>query len=240
MTTRSSAAPYLYGSVAGLAAALALFAILAGMLALASLSIGTSTTGYAAAELTVTASLLGLVAFLSGAFGGLAISAVTYAIGRAQDPDTPRFSFPVVAPIGVLLPAALSFAVMSLGATLFGSSTDGIVTVPVAPFIVIAALAGLIAGAVTVPIVTALSRRSSMGDTNEATPTSGGAFWSDVARSVGVPALAIGVGALIAIGLAEILLSTGSTVVAVAIFAGAGAVILAATALFALRPWDKK
>jgi len=240
MTTRNSAAPYLYGSIAGLAVSMALFAGLAGSLALASVSIGTASTGRPTPELTATASLLGLVVFLAGALGGLAISAATYGIGRIQDPDTPRFSFPVIAPIGILLPASLSFAVVSLGATLFGSSAEGMVTVPIATFVVIAALAGLIAGAVTAPIVDALARQSSLGDRNEATPASKQAFWSDFARAVGIPTLSIGVGALIAIGLAEILLSAESTIVTVAIFAAVGAVILAGTALLALRPWDRK
>ena len=240
MTTRNSAAPYLYGSAAGLAVSIALFAALTGTVALASISIDAASVDRLTPVLTATASLVGLVVFLSGAIGGLAISAVAYSIGRAQDPDVPRFSFPVVAPVGILLPAALSFAVMSLGTRIFGSSADGMVTVPVATFVVLAAIAGLIAGAITVPIVNTLARPASMGERNEATPRSTGVLWSDFARAVGVPALAVGVGALIAIGLAEILLSAESTIATVSIFAAAGAVILAGTALLALRPWDKR
>jgi hypothetical protein len=57
--------------------------------------------------------------------------------------------------------------------------------------------------------------------------------------AIGVPVLSIAIGALLAVGLAELLLTADSTSVSVAIFAGVGALILGATALFASRPWDR-
>jgi hypothetical protein len=51
--------------------------------------------------------------------------------------------------------------------------------------------------------------------------------------------LAIAIGALLAIGLAELLLSADSAAVSVAVFSVVGAVILGGTALFAIRPWDR-
>ena len=240
MTTRNPAAPYFAGSVAGFSVAIALFALIVGATSITTVSIGTAATGGLLPELSATGSLIGLLVFLAGAVGGLLVSAATYAVGRAQDPDTPRFSFPVVAPIGILLPAAVAFAVVSLGLSAFGTSLNGVVAVPIAEFVVVAAIAGLVAGAVTVPIVDGLSRQSSLGDANEATPPSSEAFWSDFGRAIGIPAVAIAIGALLAIGLAQVLLNADSTVVVVSVFAIVAAIILGGTTLLALRPWEKK
>jgi hypothetical protein len=239
VTNRNPATPYFAGSVAGVAIALAMMVVLVGAISLTSVSIGMAAAGRALPELTATGSVIGLIVFLAGAAGGLLVSAATYAVGRAQDPDTPRFSFPVVAPIGILLPAALAFSVVSLGLSVFGSSLDGVVSVSVTALSAAAAVAGLVAGLVTVPIVDGLARHSSIGDPNEATPPSGEAFWSDFGRAVGVPAFAIALSALLAVGLAQLLLSTKSTAVTVSVFAVVGAIILGGTTLLALRPWDK-
>lgn len=240
MTTRNPIVPYFVGSVAGVTIAMAMLAVIVGATSITTVSIGTAATGRALPELSATGSIVGLLVFLAGAVGGLLISAATYAVGRSQDPDTPRFSFPVIAPIAVLLPGVLAFAVVSLGLSLFGTSLDGVVAVPVAEFVVVSALAGLISGAITVPIVDGLSRQSSIGDPNEATPSSSGAFWSDFGRAIGIPALAIAIGALLAVGLAQLLLNADSTAVVVSVFAIVGAIILGGTTLLALRPWDKK
>mgnify|MGYP001815613146 CR=1 FL=1 len=240
VTTRNPALPYVVGSVAGIAIAMALLTVTVGVTSITTVSTGTAATGDPLPELTATGSLLGLIVFLAGAVGGLLVSAGAYAVGRAQDPDTPRFSFPAIAPIGILLPAAISFAVVSLGVSAFGTSLDGVVTVPVTAFVSVSAVAGLAAGAVTVPIVDAMSRHSSIGDPNEATPSSSKAFWSDFGRAVGSPAVAIAIGAVRAVGLAQILLSADSTVVTVTVFAVVAAIILGGTTLLALRPWEKK
>ena len=219
---------------------MALLAVIAGATSITTVSLGDAATGQTLPELSATGSLIGLIVFLAGAIGGLLVSAGTYAVGRAQDPDTPRFSFPVIAPIGILLPAALSFAVVSLGLSLFGSSLDGVVAVPITAFVSVSAVAGLVAGAITVPIVDSLSRQSTVGDPNEATPPSSEAFWSDLGRAIGIPAVAIAIGALLAIGLAQVLLSAESTAVTVSVFSIVGAIILGGTTLLALRPWEKK
>ena len=237
MTTRNPVVPYFVGSVAGFSVAVALVAVVVGATSITTVSIGSAATGSDLPELSATGSLVGLLVFLAGAIGGLLVSAATYAVGRAQDPDTPRFSFPVVAPVGVLLPAAVSFAVVSLGLSAFGTSLNGIVAVPVTEFVVVAALAGLVAGAVTVPIVDGLSRQSSLGDANQATPASTKAFWSDFGRAIGIPAVAIAVGALLAVGLAQLLLNADSTAIVVTVFSFFGAFILGGTTLLALRPW---
>ena len=128
---------------------MALLAVIAGATSITTVSLGDAATGQTLPELSATGSLIGLIVFLAGAIGGLLVSGGTYAVGRAQDPDTPRVSFPVIAPIGILLPATLAFAVVSLGLSLFGSSLDGVVAVPITAFVSVSAVAGLIAGAIT-------------------------------------------------------------------------------------------
>ncbi len=240
MTNRNAATPYFAGSVAGMAVAMAILAVLVGAMSLTTVSIGTAAAGRPLPEMTATGALIGLIVFLAGAVGGLLVSATAYAVGRAQDPDTPRFSFPFIAPIGILLPAVLAFSVVSLALTAFGSSLDGVVSVSVTALAAASAVAGLVAGLVTVPIVDGLARHSSIGDPNEATPHSSRAFWSDSGSAFGVPAVAIAIGALLAIALAQVLLSADSTAVTVAVFSIVGATILGGTTLLALRPWDNK
>jgi hypothetical protein len=57
---------------------------------------------------------------------------------------------------------------------------------------------------------------------------------------VGIPSVAIAIGALLAVGLAQVLLSAGSTVATVSVFSLVGAIILGGTTLLALRPWEKE
>jgi hypothetical protein len=144
-----------------------------------------------------------------------------------------------VAPVGIVLAAVTAFATVSLGIELAASVTEGTVEVSVPTMVAIAAIAGLMAGMVTTPIVDALSQPAVMGEANEATPVSSKAFWMDFGGAIGIPALAIAIGALLAISLAQILLAADSVAVTVTIFAAAGTVILVGTTLLALRPWDR-
>jgi hypothetical protein len=180
-----------------------------------------------------------LLVFLLGAVGGLIIAAFAYVAGRARDPNAPRFAFGWLAMVGMVLGGAMAFATVSLGVTIGGSDTSGTVIIPVTAFVVSVAVAGLLAGAITAPVVDALASPAYFGEVKTATPVSSGEFWSDMVRAIGIPTLAIALGALLAVGLAELLLSTDSDAVSVAVFSVIGALILGATALFAIRPWDR-
>jgi hypothetical protein len=168
------------------------------------------------------------------------IAAFAYVAGRARDPGAPRYAFGWLAVIGVLLGGSVAFATVSLGVTIGGSNILGSVTMPVTAMVVSAAAAGILAGAVTAPVVDALARPATFGSVAAATPVTPGQFWSDMARAIGVPVMSIAIGALFAVGLALLLLSTDNAFASVAIFATVGALILGGTAVIALRPWDRK
>lgn len=236
---RNALTPFLQGALGGLALSIGFLAYFGGTTALTTVDIGYP--GRASEPVFVADQVsMWLLVLLLGGLGGLLIAAITSGAGRARNPAATRFRFLYVAPVGIVLAAVTAFATVSLGVELAGSETEGTIVVPVAAMVGIAATAGLIAGLVTAPIVDALAQPTVVGEANQATPVSSKAFWMDLGGAVGVPILAIAVGALLAVSLAQILLNMDSADLAVAIFAAAGAVILGGTTLIALRPWDRR
>lgn len=231
--TRLSVAPYVIGSLGGLAIAMALLAFFGSFTALDTVAIDE------VAVFTAGTASMGLLVFALGALGGLIIAAFAYVTGRARDPAAPRFAFGWLAIVGIILGGATAFATVSLGVTMGGSSTSGTVTMPVTAMVVSVAVAGLLSGGITTPIVDALARPASFGVANAATPLTSAEFWTDMGRAIGIPTLAVAIGALLAVGLAQLLLSADSAAVSVAVFSVVGALILGGTALFAVRPWDR-
>ncbi len=231
---RRSLAPYLSGSLGGLAVALGFTAFFGSFTSLDTVAVEDGVASFTAGT-----ALMGLIVFVLGALGGLIIAGSAYVTGRARDPNAPRFAFGWLALVGIVLGGSMAFGAVSLGVTIGGESVSGTTTVPVTALVVSAAVAGLLGGAITAPVVDALARPSYFGDVSAATPVTSGQFWSDMVAAIGIPALAITIGALLAVGLAELLLTAESTAASVAIFSVVGALILGGTALFALRPWDR-
>ena len=231
--SRLPVAQYVLGSLGGLAIAIALLAFFGSFIALDTVAIDE------VAVFSAGTASMGLLVFVLGALGGLIIAAIAYVAGRARDPEAPRFAFGWLAVVGGVLGGTMAFATVSLGVTIGGTSTSGTVTMPVTAMVVSVAVAGLLTGAISAPIVDALARPVAFGGVNAATPVTSGQFWSDMGRAIGIPALSIAVGALLAIGLAELLLSADSAAVSVAVFSVVGALVLGGTALFATRPWDR-
>jgi hypothetical protein len=232
----------LLGGLAGALVALGLVAYFGGTTALGSVAAVPAGANSAAAEPTFVATqgAMWLLVLFCGALGGIVIASLTYGLGRTLEPDASRFPLRFLLPGAALLAAAMSYAAVRLGVTLGGDVTaDGAVVVPVTWMIVTAVVAGVIAGATTTPIVDALARPASIGPRNDATPVSSRAFWSDLMGAVGVPVLAAVIVAALAIGFSQLLLTSGSPIAAVAAFAVVAAVILGATSLIALRPWEK-
>ena len=231
--TRFPAAPYVVGSLGGLAIAIGLLAFFGSFTALDTVAID------GVAVFTASTASMGLLVFALGALGGLIIAAFAHASGRARNPEAARFAFGWLAIVGIVLGGTMAFATVSLGVTIGGNSTSGSITMPVTAMVVSVAVAGLLAGAITAPVVDALARPASFGALDAATPMTSGQFWSDMGRAIGIPVLAISIGALLAVLLAELLLSTDSAAASVAVFSVVGAIVLGGTALFAIRPWDR-
>lgn len=231
--TRLPIAPYVLGALGGLIVAIALLAFFGAYTAIDTVEVD------GVASFIASTSYMGLLVFVLGAAGGVIIAAFAYVAGRARDPNAPRFAFGWLAIVGIVLGGSTAFATISLGVTIGGERLSGTVTMPVTAMVVSVAVAGLLGGAITTPIVDSLARPATFGVENAATPATSGAFWADMGRAIGIPVLAISIGALLAIGLAELLLSADSAVVSVAVFSIVGAVILGGTALLATRPWDR-
>lgn len=230
---RLPVAPYVLGALGGLAIAIALLAFFGSFTALDTVAIDE------VAVFSAGTASMGLLIFSLGALGGLMIAAIAYVSGRARDPEAARFAFGWLAIVGVVLGGTTAFATVSLGVTIGGISRSGTITMPVTAMVVSVAVAGVLTGAITAPIVDALARPAAFGAVNAATPVTSGQFWSDTGRAVGIPVLSIAIGALLAVGLAQLLLSADSAAVSVAVFSVVGALILGGTALFATRPWDR-
>lgn len=231
--SRLPVARYVLGAIGGLAVAIGLLAFFGSLTAIETV------TMEGVASFSASTSYMGILVFILGAVGGLVVAGVAFVAGRARDPNAPRFAFGWLAIVGIVLGGSVAFSTVSLGVTVAGDRVSGMATVPVTAMVVSVAVAGLLGGAITTPIVDALARPATFGAENAATPVTSAAFWSDLARAIGVPVLAIAIGALLAIGLAELLLSADSAAVSVAVFSVVGAVILGGTALFAIRPWDR-
>ena len=238
---RSLAASFLNGSLLGLAIGLGFLAFFGGFFALDTVDAVRTVEGTVAAEpqFVVDGSTLWILVLLLGAVGGLVIGAIVYAMGRATDPAAQAYPARYLMPVAAVLASVMAYSTIRLGVTIAGSLVSGTVMIGVAAFVVIVGVAGIVAGGTTAPIVDALARPANIGERNAATPASSKSFWMDLGGAIGVPTLSIVVIALLAISLAEVLLGSESSVVAITIFAGVGAAILGGTTLVALRPWER-
>lgn len=238
---RNPATATLNGAIAGVLIALGCVAWFGGYLGIDTVEAVTSIPNTPAAEpqFVATANSLWLMLFLLGAAGGLIVATISYGVGRVVDPEADAFPAGWLLLLGTVLGAVVAFSTVRLGVTIWGDLEADIMSVPVATFILIAAVAGLLGGAIIAPIVDALARPATMGPRNEATPISSRAFWMDLGGAIGVPLLAVAIGAIVAISLAQLLLSVDSNIVAVVIFSVFAALVLGLAALLAYRPWDR-
>ncbi len=236
---RNPALPLLGGAGTGLVVALALLAWFGGFAALGRVDAVPLTATVARPRFVVDAPALWLLTLLLGGAGGTAVAAVAAAVSRVTAPETSRIPLRYPLTIGAILAAIMAYAVVRLGVTIAGEVAGGSAIVPVGAMTVIVAVAGLAAGTVTGPVVDALTRRSTLGAPNVATPHSGAEILRDLARAVGTPLIAAVVVAVLAVGLAQVLLSSPAPAVAIAVFALVAAAILAGTTLAALRPWER-
>ncbi len=231
----------LNGAIAGVLIAFGCVACFGGYLGLETVDAVTLIPDTPAAEpqFVATANPLWLLLFLLGAVGGLVVATIAYGVGRVLDPEADAYPAGWLLLLGAVLGAIVVFSTVRLGITIWGDLEAGIISVPVATLILVAGFAGLLAGAIVAPIVDALARPATIGPRNEATPVSSRAFWMDLGGAIGVPVLAMGVGALLAIGLAQLLLSAESTTVTVVVFSLVSAGVFGVVTLLAYRPWDR-
>lgn len=234
---RRPALSFVNGGLLGLLYALSATAFFGGWVALGSVTAEPLAPGAIDARALFVAEPLRLwvLTLVVAALGGLIVTAAAYGVGRALAPESRHFSLRYLVLVGTGLAAVLGFASVKLGITLAGGATADSVTVPVGAFVVTVLVAGAVAGGLTGPVVDALSRPDVVGEANEAALGSGRAVVVDMAAAVGAPLLAVVAAVAVVGGLAAILLGSPSNVVAIGVFAGVAAVVLAITAVTASR-----
>lgn len=134
------------GAVTGVVIALALFTFVA-----ASGAVRTLMTELDGADVVPTfapsASATWIMVILAGLAGGALIATVTRTASRVIDPGTPSAPGAIIVSLGAVIGATIAMVVYPLGITVLGSITEGNAVIGVADFVVLTAVAGLIAGA---------------------------------------------------------------------------------------------
>lgn len=134
------------GAVSGLVIALSMFTFVAATGAIPSLTAEIQGS-QVVPTFEPTASATWQLVILSGLIGGMLIAIITRAVGRVLDPDS-KSSLAVVIPVGAFLGAVGAMAIIPLGISSLGSVDGGLVIIGVADFVLLAALAGFLAGGI--------------------------------------------------------------------------------------------
>lgn len=225
-----------YGSVAGALIGLVLLVFWTGDTALESIE-GLIDDGIGRSDFMTSSGGMYVLAALSSAIGGLAITAITYTLGREADPDGSRFPLGYLLPVGVITSVIVGYALLRAGLGLAADIEEGVVVVSVFRMTIIAAVAGAGAGGITARVVHTLSRPAFLALEGEAWPASGRAVTHEMMRAVGGPTIALLTVAVLAIAFSQLLLTLGGAAV-VAVFGVVGGIVLFGAALIAYRPWD--
>jgi hypothetical protein len=197
------------------------------------------TNGRSTPVFQVTQGAMYLLVAVAGAVAGSILGLIGYAVGREAAPDEPRFRAGPLALIGAVVGAIIGFAATRAAVGAGGSIDDGFVILSVFRAGLVSLIAGAITGGIVGGTVERISRTEAIGIGGEAWPRSPGAFLREAAAAMGLPALGIGLGAVIVFGLSRVLLEA-ETEVGLVVFGGAAALILAAAAFIASRPPNRK
>ncbi|KAA3641895.1 MAG: hypothetical protein DWP92_00365 [Armatimonadetes bacterium] len=133
------------GGVAGLVMALALFTFFAAYGAVPSLTVELDGTDVVP-TFSAAASATWMIVILAGIVGGALIATITRVVARVIEPEGKSVSLGVIASVGALIAPTVAMVVFPLGITVMGSVREGSAVIGVADFVVLAAVAGLLAG----------------------------------------------------------------------------------------------
>ncbi len=240
MTALARLRAIFYGAAAGGILALAALAVLGGRFGLGAAEATPVAEGSPRAAIDFAASSGGmyLIVIFTGILVGLAVAGIGYAFGRESEPESPKFPLRWTLPMAAVTAAIAGYAAMRGGIGVLGDIDAGVVTISVFRFVLISLVAGAVAGAITAYIVDRLARPDLLGLGGVAWPSRPGEAMGAMARSVGIPLLAVVVAGAFAVGLSQLLLGAGGAA-AVAIFSIAGAIVLGGATLVAYRPWER-
>ncbi len=229
----------IYGAAAGAVLGLAAVALFGSRVALGSVEglLLDPAMGRGRADFVISSGGLYLATIILALAGGLVIAGVAYAAGSQEDAAR-RFPLRYLLPTAAVTAAIMAYAVLRAGLGASATTELGTVTVSAFRMIIVAMIAGAVAGGATASVVDALSRPAFIGFEGEAVPHSPAAFMREMVSAIGAPTIAVVVAAAFAVGLSQVLLSLGGTA-AVAAFAVAAAIVLGGAALAAYRPWER-
>ncbi len=105
------------------------------------------------------ASAMWITVIIAGLVGGFVLAVATKAIASVIDPEAATSSVTVIGTIGAVVSATVAVVVVPLGVTVLGSITEGLAVIGVADLFIVAAIAGLVAGASVVWLSYVLARR---------------------------------------------------------------------------------
>jgi hypothetical protein len=175
-----------------------------------------------------------LYLLIAGALAGLILGAIGYAAGRSADPTERRYGAGPLIALGALTGSMVAFAATRTTIGALASILEGVVTISVFRASIVALVSGAVTGAVVAVAVERMSRPQLFRFGGEAWPAHLGAFIRDSATAIGIPMVAVGVGAAVVFGLSRVLLGT-SHLVALIIFSAAAALVLFGAAAVAAR-----
>lgn len=225
------------GAAAGALAGLGVLALAAGRVLDGGLGavVVNEVSGRARAEFVVGRGGLFLLVAVAGLAGGALLGAIGYAVGKEAAPEAPRISPVPLTILGAGTGLVVGFAITR---ALLGATADiagGIVTLSVFRAAVIALVAGAGTGLVIGGGVERLADPAVYGFGGAAWPSSPLAFVRDAAAAIGVPLLALLLGAFVVWGLSRVLLEA-SEEVALIVFGGVAALVLGGAAFIAAHP----
>ena len=229
-----------HGAMAGAFLALVLVAFWTSRTSLTSvIGVETPDAGVASrAEFAVSSGGLYVAIVVAAVIGGLAIAAVVHATVRESTADRRVVPIGYIFPIAAVLSSVGGYAAARGALAGLADIEAGVVTISVFRFVMVALIAGAVAGGFTAGGVQAFASPGFLRIEGEAVPSSGTAMMREMGRAVGGPTMGALVVAALAIGVSLLLLELEGGV-AVAAFSVIGAIVLFGAAFLAYRPWDK-
>ena len=231
---RRTAVSIFLGALLGAVLGVSVLALAAGRVVDGGVGVGDSGPAFVVGQ-----GSLHLLVVVAGAVAGAVLGLVGFAAGREAAPDSERMSMGPMAILGAGVGAAMAFGAARAALGAAADIEAGIVTLSFFRAGIVALVAGAVTGAIVGGTAERLSRPEALGLEGVAWPSSPGAFVKDALTAVGLPGLALAVGAVLVWGFSEILLGADHTT-GLILFGGVSALILAGAAALAALPLRRR
>ncbi|NQV06616.1 hypothetical protein HQ535_08680 [bacterium] len=178
---------------------------------------------------------LTLLVVAAGAIAGAALAAIGYLVAKEVAPDEPLFRVGPMMGIGAAAGVIVSYAIARIGLGLSASIDGGVVTLSVFRGTVLALLVGAVTGGVVSGAIERLSSPELFKIEGQAVAAGPVDLMRRGVVAVGIPVLAVLLGAGVVAGLGYVLLEAPHQV-SIILFGGLAAVLLGLATLIAANP----